>query len=188
MKRLILTTFIIVATLVSTNAQQVSIQYSRHGQNDSRRNAELRALRNFEEKLDQFSYSMMVGNVWLAQKTKKEILHSIEMEIRKTQREIDELGWIGSAYSKKSNQTQYRNRTGSIYSKRKGISQNFELDQLMDQIETQKWIKYNFEYTNLIGNRRRGVINERKHRKLMYEFRDLMLESLEQSGRERRRG
>ncbi len=188
MKRLLITTFIIASTIITTNAQHVSLQYSRFGENDSRNNAELRALRNFEEKLDQFSYSMMVGNAWLAQKTKKEIVHLMEMEIRKTQREIDELVWVRSAYSKKSNQTQFRNRTGSVYSKGNGMGQNFEINQLMDQIETQKWIKYNFEYTNLIRNRRRGVINERQHRKLMYQFRDLMLENLEQPRRERRRG
>lgn len=187
MKKLIFTIFIITTTIISSNAQHVSIQYSKYGYEENRSNSKLNALQNFEDRLDQFSYSMMVEDVWLARKTKKVIIKTMEKEIRRTQREIDQLSEEGTYYSKKNNQKKYRTRSGSrVYSKRNGYSNNFELDLLYDQLDEQRRIKYRFETTKLRHSRRNIILNKKKHRKLVYQFRELMIDKLEKPRRNNR--
>tara|TARA_R110000868_G_scaffold410693_8_gene699920 strand:+ start:3151 stop:3708 length:558 start_codon:yes stop_codon:yes gene_type:complete len=185
MKRLIFTTILTIFTINITNAQFVSAQYSESKQVDTRINSELRAFQNFENQLDQFSYAMMVEDVWLARKAKQAIIHTMEIQILSTQKKINELSWRGTSYSKRDN-SQTRSRNGGIYSKRNGIGSDFELNQLIDQLETKRWIKYNFESTELIHSRRRDIVNKKDHRQLMYRFRDLMRDDLEKNQREKR--
>lgn len=186
MKRLALTILIIAATITSSNAQYISIQYSRFGDEVNNYNSELKSLQNFEDQLDQFSYSMMVNDIWLARKNKKAIIRTMEKEIGRTEREIEQHSWNGNSYSRRSNQRQTRSRSSGVYSKRNGYNGDFELKLLFEQLREQKRIKYNFESTSLISSRRRFLVNKKHHRKLMYQYRDLMKSSLEDSRRNNR--
>ncbi|GAB5408212.1 MAG: hypothetical protein BalsKO_05770 [Balneolaceae bacterium] len=176
-----MTLFIIAATITSVNAQYVSIQNTNYGASEATYNSELRTLQKFENKLDQFSYSLMVNDVWLARKNKKTIIRSMEQEINRTERKIKELTWDGNSYSKRNNQKKYRTRENGIYSKRNG--NNYVVNQLYNQLEEQRWIKYKFESKRLIGSKGRGIINKKYHRKLMYQYRDLMRDKLEKPQR-----
>lgn len=189
MKRLIMVVMI-SATVISANAQYATYPSSNNRNAESSYKSELKALQNFENQLDQFSYSLMVNDEWLARKNKSLIIKSMEMEIIRTKRKIDELSWGESSYSKRSNQMQYRSRQSGLYSKRNGSRENYMLNQLNKELEEQRWIKYKFETTTLMGSNRRGMINKKTHRKLMYQYRDLLRDKLEYTHRysEERRG
>lgn len=187
MKRLIITTFIIATAFTTSDAQQVSFEYSSYDNNRNANRSDLRAIQNFENQLDQFSYSMMVENVWQARKSKTAIIRSMENEIRKTRSELNAISENSYSHSTSVRQRANRNRNSSIYSKRNG-SQSYEFDRLIKQLEDLKRIKRRFVNTDLVQSRRRGIINKRDHRKLMYSFRDIMRDDLEQARQGRRRG
>lgn len=184
MKRLILTIFIFTIIQSSSSAQNISVQYSNYGYEENQNNSQLRALQKFEDNLDQFSYSLMVGDEFLARKTKMAIIRAMEYEIWQTEKEIEKRSWRTTYYSKRNTQEQFRSRRGGIYSKNTGYNQ--DLGFLYRQLDEQKRIKHEFEITRLKGSRRNVLINKRYHRTLMYKYRDLMRDKLETTRRDNR--
>ncbi len=180
MKRLILTLFTFLIIQSSSKAQNISVQYSNYGYVENQNYSQLKALQKFEDNLDQFSYSLMVGDVFLARKTKKAIIRAMEYDIWQTEKEIEKRSWR-TTYSKRDNQEQYRGRRGGVYSRNFGYNQ--DLGFLYEQIDEQNRIKTEFEITRLKGTRRSVLINKKYHRTLMYQYRDLMRDKLETTRR-----
>ncbi|RNC79623.1 MAG: hypothetical protein ED557_13955 [Balneola sp.] len=187
MKQLLVTIIFIGIGTIEINAQQNTVRRVNQIDYSYEVNEDIRELRNFENKLDRFSYALMVEDNWQAKKVKDRILNDMQREIRQTRRELDRLDRSWNNYSKR-NYSEYRTRRGGIQSKNRGRYQNYEVRLLMDRLEDQIWIKNRFEETYLTG-RRRALVNKKKHRRLMYEFRDIMREEIEfERGHRDRRG
>ncbi len=188
MKRLILSIIIIGFATIEISAQRATVHkvaQSDYYSYDQRE--DIRELRNFENKLERFSYSLIVGDTWQARKIKDRIISDMQREIRQTRRALNRLDRNWNSYSKR-NYSGYRTRTGQIHSKNRGRHQSYEVRLLMDRLEDQIWIKNRFEETYLTSTRR-ALVNKKKHRRLMYEFRDIMREEIELERRYRdRRG
>ncbi len=187
MKRLILSIIIIGFATIEINAQRATVR--KVAQTDYRyeQRENVRELQSFENKLERFSYALMVEDSWQARKIKDRIINDMQREIRQTRRELDRLDRNWNNYSKR-NYSGYRTRSGRIQSKNRGRYQNYEVRLLMDRLEDQIWIKNRFEETYLTG-RRRALVNKKQHRRLMYEFRDIMRDEIEyERGYRDRRG
>lgn len=167
MKKLITITIIALITALNANAQVYSISYSERVSSNNEYREQIREVQNFENKLDRFSYALVTNDLWEAQRTKTKILRAMEAEIARTKKELRKLRNnrnLGRSYTYGSK---------SVYSKRNGRGIIFS--ELVDQLEYQKTLRYRFKNTDL-KNSRRGIKNENTHRRLMYEFRDTMIE------------
>lgn len=185
MKRLMVITFITLFAVASAEAQRSRMHKANYSFNEY--NKELRQIRNFDHKLDKFSYALMIGDSWAARKNKAKIIRAMENEILDTRISLSEFPGYSNAYSKREGKRAYRGRSGGVYSRDNGRkTTRFEKQLLIEQLERQIRIKKRFERTALTEYRGRHIINERVHRKLMYRFRDTMVEELEQQRGERR--
>ncbi|MBO6525170.1 MAG: hypothetical protein JJ971_15180 [Balneolaceae bacterium] len=185
MKRLMVITFITLFTVASAEAQKNRMHKANYSSNEY--SNELRQLRNFDHKLDKFSYALMTGDIWAARKNKAKIIRAMESEILDTRISLSKFSGGSSAYSKREGGRTYRGRSGGVYSRNNGRkASRYEEQLLIEQLERQIQIKNRFERTELTGYRSRHIVNERVHRKLMYRFRDTMVEGLEKQRGERR--
>lgn len=185
MKRLSL--FIII-TLISTTiiqAQNSTVRRVATQNYDQSRRSDVLGLQYFDNQLDKFSYSLMVNDVWAADRNKSKILDVMNREIRETRKELEILERGSNWFSKRDDN--YRQRNTSIYSKNNGTrSRSFEARLLVDRLELQIKLRNRFEDTRLI-NRRNNLVNEQEHRSLMYRFRDILIQELDNSGNNRNR-
>lgn len=183
MKRLItLATIIILMSTSDSLAQMYASNSGRNSNNNIRK--EVRELQNFEEKLDQFSYAMQVGDIRSAQRFKNQLLNKMENEIIQNRRAIIQ----PRSQRNTNNRRSYSRYDNQLYSKRNGSignRLNREYWETVDRLEDQRDLYRRFERLDLT-KRRRGIINENKHRRIMYQFRDTMREEI-QSERERGR-
>ncbi len=188
MKRLIIITFITLFISANSQAQRNRVHKTSYPAGEYK--SELREIQKFDRQSDTFSYALMTGDRWSARKNKAKILRTMEAEIWDTRQKLNEISYYGNKYSKRSGNEYYRGRKGGVYSKQNGRKvSRYEQQLLINKLEKQIRIKNRFENTELIGNRRGRIINEREHRKLMYRFRDTMIEGLEnERGQRQRRG
>lgn len=186
MKRLItLATIIVLMSTSDSFAQLYASNSGRNYNNNIRK--EVRELQNFEKKLDQFSYAMQVGDIRSAQRFKNQLLNKMENEIIQNRRAIIQPRFQRNTNNRRS----YSRYDNQLYSKRNGSignRLNREYWETVDRLEEQRNLYRRFEALDLT-RRRRGIINENKHRRIMYQFRDTMREEIQyERERGRRRG
>tara|TARA_Y100001935_G_scaffold238369_1_gene224818 strand:- start:177287 stop:177865 length:579 start_codon:yes stop_codon:yes gene_type:complete len=178
MKKLI--TLLIAITITSAGIKANQFDDDRGRSNDPRRieiRKDVRQLQRFEQKLDKFSYAMLVGDLYTARYLKNEILDDMERELNENNRNKYRDRMDVMPYSKR--RVEGNGDYGTIYSKRNGAANaNWKLsDRRLFEIQSELY----FEFRNLRLNRgRRGIMNENRHRAIMYEFRDTMKKEIRQ--------
>lgn len=177
MKRLITFAIIVLVSGSNSFAQFYTSHSNTRSNNGKNLKKEIRELQNFEDKLDQFSYSMQVGDIRSAQRLKAQLLSKMENEIIQNRRSILEPRFQNRPsatrkYSRYDNQL-YSKRNGSI---RSGLrNEDWET---LDRLQEQRDLYRRFEVLDLTRGRR-GIINENKHRRIIYQFRDVMREEIQ---------
>lgn len=192
-KQIIITIFTALIFSSGIVAQQYRVNFSRVSYSDYDQRKEVRELQKFEHHLDQFSYLIMIGDLWQASKSKAVILHLMEKEVSQTEKKINVL-LRGDRLSKKIFRRSKYDQKPSIYTKRNGYEYGFtkEINRLIRHLELQESLMYKFEDAKLRGGSKR-VANKNDHRRIMYKFRDTMKREIEierskdqMHGRERR--
>lgn len=132
--------------------------------------------KDFTYEIEKFSYSMLSGKVRLSRYLKRQILRDMEREIEQTKQTlIHNYGYKTFNYSKRD---QFYRKTPKVYSKNNGVlrrelNKKKRLSELVQRLEFQEKLYYRFKKLTLIL-RNRVIINENKHRRLMYRFAETM--------------
>lgn len=146
-------------------------------------------LQDFEHSLDKFSYALLVGDVKSAKTIKNRILMTMEREVAQQRRSLrlltDDQSIADYGVERGSG------NSSSLYSKKSGVAGGNDLDretrELLRKLERLEYLFYEFDTTQLTDRSNR-IFNKTKHRKLMYDFRDMMrdeVEKLRGNGQER---
>ena len=182
MKRLMMVILLAVLYGSDVNAQSFLQRQSSAEQVDARRE-NMREFKNFEHTLDQFSFSMVVSDTPAARRIKSAIELDMLREVEQSRRLVRKV--TGDPRFDRMNSPQYLDK--GMYSKRNNeydISQYTKnIGQLVNRYRVQQILYYEFKETEI--SRGRGVVNENKHRKIMYDFLETMKEDLEWSISER---
>ncbi|HCD51300.1 MAG TPA: hypothetical protein DEQ34_02555, partial [Balneolaceae bacterium] len=150
MKKLI--TLLIAITITSAGIKANQFDDDRGRSNDPRRieiRKDVRQLQRFEQKLDKFSYAMLVGDLYTARYLKNEILDDMERELNENNRNKYRDRMDVMPYSKR--RVEGNGDYGTIYSKRNGAANaNWKLsDRRLFEIQSELY----FEFRNLRLNR-----------------------------------
>jgi len=176
MKRIKLLVLLTILTTTGIFAQYY-VSYRSYDNAEYRINRE--ELRDFEYELEQFSYALMTNNLREARYAKRQIMRDMEREIEQTRRELNRISyWRNQNYSKREPYW----RTPRMESRGNGVRQRGDRSRneyaaLVHQLEKQERLHYRFSELRLI-NRRRNIINENEHRRIMYRFAESMREEL----------
>ncbi len=181
-KRIVFLIAMIVLTSAPNQAQSLN--------NDpANARSQKQELQDFEHSLDKFSYSMLVGDVKSAKTIKNRILMAMEREIAQQRRSLRQLTNDESVIDYGAERGAANSSTQ--YSKRNSIAGGNDLDretrELLRKLDRMEYLFYEFDTTQLTDRSNR-IFNKTKHRKLMYDFRDMMrdeVEKLRGNGQER---
>lgn len=177
MKRFKLLLLIIALSTTGVFAQYLA-NYQRYDREEYRINRQ--EFRDFEYELEQFSYAMMTNNLRESRFSKRKIMRDMEREIEQTRLALYHFSTFygDDTYSKREPDW----RTPRMHSRGNGINQsrNESINQysaLIHQLEKQERLYYRFSELRLT-NRRRDIINENEHRRIMYRFAETMRDDL----------
>ena len=147
-------------------------------------------LRDFEYELEQFSYAMMTNNLREARYAKRQIMRDMEREIEQTRRLLLRFNqsYGNTNYSKREPDW----RTPRMHSRGNGVHQRESetinrFSALVHQLEKQERLFYRFSELRLT-DRRRDIINENEHRRIMYRFAESMRDEILDERTNPRRG
>lgn len=181
-KRIVFLIAMIVLTSTPNQAQSL-------GNDPVNARSQKQELQDFEHSLDKFSYAMLVGDVKSAKTIKNRILMTMEREIAQQRRSLRML--TGDESIAEYDVERGSGNSSSLYSKRNGAAGGNDLDretrELLRKLERLEYLFYEFDTTQLTDRSNR-IFNKTKHRKLMYDFRDMMrdeVEKLRGNGQER---
>ncbi len=171
---------IFIAASTTTAFTQVYTSYGNYNSSHNVR-SDIHEIRVFERELDQFSYALMIGDRITAIHAKNHILEDMEREIRETAAKLNALDML---LESNSQNVRERNafRSGRIQSRKNGVLQEKqeirrEIQIVNQRLEKQERLYIRFDDLQLI-HRRRGLINENEHRRIMYEFKETMRDDL----------
>ncbi len=177
MKRLKL--FLLITAFSTTGIYaQYYVNYLGYDREEYRMNRQ--EFREFEYELEQFSYAMMRNNLRESRFSKQKILRDMEREIEQTRRALYRFSsfYDGETYSKREPDW----RTPRMHSRGNGINQRENrtinlYSSLVHQLEKQERLYFRFSELKLT-NRRRNIINENEHRRIMYRFAETLRDEL----------
>ncbi len=170
--------FLFMALSTTGISAQYYANYSNYNREDFRINRQ--ELRDFEYELEHFSYAMMTNNLREARYAKRQIERDMEREIQQTRRALRRFNSFNNnnGYSKRSNNNgSLRLQSRNNGARQRGVRVVNEYSQLVHQLEKQERLFYRFSELRLT-NRRRNIINENEHRRIMYRFAESMREEL----------